>query len=434
MHRKFDFEKLKVEIKNNTEKVKNIRKLLKEKEYEKIFELYGSESYCFFVPSKYQKKEIKKLLKESRFYDIYIKYGESVYEKYLPKMQAIDIYMETNKHKFFLKSKQFLKMKKKVMAMYTAGVMFLAGGVEVLIPALGSAVIQENSKKYCDEITKYNNKIQKYASDINKLNLTNFQIVMKVMEDMWNSIDGYGTPERNILGFMRLEFLEDNGVGVCRNMADDVTAKLNAINPDFNARNLIVYMEDRNYNFCNIERKEATKNENVSMSEESNETPENENQDNQNSENVENLIDYFTSPKVFGNHMVVLFDMPGENITMVADPTNPSLGVFKNGEIYMFSTPDGKGIYGPTYGQRFNGIESAISGITTEVYSYFTSGDIETMREKYGIEAENKALDEVHSIVQNANKPKKYSDTNIYHNSFANDYEMEHVNTYVRSK
>lgn len=422
MHRKFDFEKLKVEIKNNTEKVKNIRKLLKEKEYEKIFELYGSESYCFFVPSKYQKKEIKKLLKEGRFYDIYIKYGESTYEKYLPKMQAIDIYMETNKHKFFFKSKQFLKMKKKIMAMYTAGILFLVNAPAVTIAVSSSAEMHDNASKYCDEITRYNNKIEKYANDIKKLNLTDFQTVMKVMEDMWASIKGYGTPSNNIIGFLRLELLDENGVGVCRNMADDVAAKLNAINPAFNARNLVVTGNwNVNYKLCNIDRKVAEPVSSTSLEDASN-------------EEINPIVEYIKNIDAIGNHMVVLFDMPGENITMIADPTNPSLGVFKDGEIYMFSSPDGNGYVPATFGQNLNGIEGIFDYSTTKISSYFSSGDIESMIEKYGIDAENRTLEEIHQIVESANKPKKYSDTNTYHNSFANDYEMEHVNTYGRSR
>lgn len=59
MHRKFTFDRLKEEIKNNTEKYKNIKELLKKKEYDKIYELYGSETYCFFVPNKYKKRKLK---------------------------------------------------------------------------------------------------------------------------------------------------------------------------------------------------------------------------------------------------------------------------------------------------------------------------------------------------------------------------------------
>lgn len=186
MHKKVNFETIKEDIKKNRENQENIHNLLKEKKYDEIFILYGSKAYRDTVPLKYQKKEIKRLLKEGKFYDIYTKYGESVYEKYLPKMQAIDIYMETNKHKFLFKSKQYLKIKKKVMAMYTAGVLFLVKAPPVLMASTASNLIHENAITYCDEITEYNKKIENYARETKKYNLSDFQTVMKVMEDMWH--------------------------------------------------------------------------------------------------------------------------------------------------------------------------------------------------------------------------------------------------------
>ena len=129
-------------------------------------------------------------------------------------------------------------------------------------------MIEENKKEYNNVIEQYDKKIEEYALKVKELNLTDFQIVMKVMDDMWSSIKGYGEPTEDIIGFQRLDFLEDDGVGVCRNMADDFTAKLNAINPEFHARNMVVYMKDAKYEFCNIERKILNENQNSSDSNE----------------------------------------------------------------------------------------------------------------------------------------------------------------------
>lgn len=412
MHKKVNFETIKEDIKSNEENKKNIHNLLKEKKYDEIFILYGSKTYRDTVPLKYQKKEIKRLLKEGKFYDIYTKYGESVYEKYLPKMQAIDIYMETNKHKFLFKSKQYLKIKKKVMAMYTAGVLFLVKAPPVLMATTASNLTHENAITYCDEITEYNKKIENYTKEIKKYNLSDFQIVMKVMEDMWASIKGYGEPQKDITGFLRLDLMNEDGVGVCRNMSDDVAAKLNEINPEFNARILYVTMNDGDYYLCNIQRKIVNDSASSSSSNENNDTEEN------------NFVtDVLKNIYVVGNHAVVLFDMPGEDITMIVDPTNPSLGLFKNGEIYMFSTPDGKGYSPAAFSQSLTGFEGLNDYGNTKIASYFTKGDIEVLREKYGIDAENKALEEVHNIVESVNTPKKYSSNNTYHNSFTNEYE-----------
>lgn len=57
---------------------------------------------------------------------------------------------------------------------------------------------------------------------------------------------------------------------------------------------------------------------------------------------------------------------------------------------------------------------------------------MEELREKYGIEAENEALTEIHTIVASKTQPQKYSNNNTYHNSFTNDYDMEY--SYGKSK
>ena len=48
---------------------------------------------------------------------------------------------------------------------------------------------------------------------------------------MWKEIDGYGEPELDAFGYYRLDI--ENGVGMCRHMADDIAYKLNEINKDF---------------------------------------------------------------------------------------------------------------------------------------------------------------------------------------------------------
>lgn len=227
------------------------------------------------------------------------------------------------------------------------------------------------------------------------------------------SIEGYGEPQKDITGFLRLDLMNEDGVGVCRNMADDVAAKLNEINPEFNARILYVTMNDGDYYLCNIQRKFA--NDSASSSSSSNENNDTE-ENNFVTDVLENIYEV-------ANHAVVLFDMPGEDITMIADPTNPSLGLFKNGEIYMFSKPDGKGYSPAAFSQSLTGFEGLNDYGNTKIESYFSKGDIEVLREKYGIDAENKALEEVHNIVESVNTPKKYSSNNTYHNSFTNEYE-----------
>ena len=111
----------------------------------------------------------------------------------------------------------------------------------------------QNAIEYSKDIEEYDEYIQKYAQEIKNMNLTDTQIFAKVMYDMWKEIQGYAEPQNDIIGYYRLT-LKKEGRGVCRNFADDLTAKLNKINPEYNARNLTVYMDDGSYRLANIER------------------------------------------------------------------------------------------------------------------------------------------------------------------------------------
>lgn len=82
-------------LKEKITKYKLAQSLSKEEKYEEIFTLFGRAIYLFYAPSKYKKQDIKKLLQEGKFEDIYIKYGPNIYEKYVHKMKAMDIYLET---------------------------------------------------------------------------------------------------------------------------------------------------------------------------------------------------------------------------------------------------------------------------------------------------------------------------------------------------
>lgn len=280
---------------------------------------------------------------------------------------------ETNKNTSTETNKAKIKIFKDLTAIIVAGAIISLdiGGYQSAICT--EITINKNKQTYSNMIEQYDKKIEKYAGHIKSLNLNNFQIIMKTQYDLWNSIDKYGEADCDITGYYRLAFLEDGKKGLCRHMADDIAEKLNAINPEFNARTLIVYKNIyKDYSLANIEM----------------------NQD-------ENFISSGNTSELelmlAGNHMVVLADMPEENITLVVDPTNSSLGVFKNGAIHMFSSSDGNGYYLPIYGQCLQGISGKINYINYYKQS-FTDANIEELREKYGIEAENRVLEEIKEI------------------------------------
>ena len=123
--------------------------------------------------------------------------------------------------------------------------------------------------------------------------LSDIQIFMKVMDDMWGSIQGYKTPEKDIHGFLELDLANEDGYGVCRNMASDVARKLQEINPDYNARTIAVYIED-GFKIADIERTVL----------ETNETVQEDSSEEQEQNSIISAIQNFV-----GNHMVTLVDV-----------------------------------------------------------------------------------------------------------------------------
>ena len=375
-----------------------IKRLKKEKKYDDIFTLYGQTVYLFNTPEKYMKKDIKKLLKNGNFEDIYTKYGALRYNGCLSKMEAIDIYLSTKNYgkKFLSRTKNAFM--KKVLPITTTGAIAFNSIPLVMFPIMADSKLKENARTYSEEIISYDARVSDYAKQFEKLKLTDIQIIMKVMDDMWKDIKGYGTPQKDIIGFYRLDFLEPGGVGVCRNMADDVAAKLNVLNTAYNARTFTVVADlEKNYEIADIQRNVYNPNSTVVSS-----TATQDDETVHANEFEEKLSALGESS--FGNHKVVIMDVPNENLNLIVDPTNPSIGIFTNGKIYMFSTEDGTGISNPYYSQFFDGYASQLDYQNRVKKSYSYEINIEELREKWGIEAENKALNEAREIANLALK------------------------------
>lgn len=234
----------------------DIAQLLKHKDYKRIYEKYGPKVYRSVIPPKIKKAEINALLKQGRYEDIYIKFGKKVYNSYLIQMRKNDVQTETgSKYKGSLEEfKYWLKIKFAPILLST-GLLF-SSSMPVLISATAQSIKRENEIEYSKELEEYNEHIKEYAKEIQSLNLTDTQIFVKLMYDLWRNIDGYKTPEKyDQIGIERLS-VEYEKVGVCRNFADDLVAKLNAINPEYNARTLNVYMSKSEYEYIDIERNE----------------------------------------------------------------------------------------------------------------------------------------------------------------------------------
>ncbi len=384
------------------ERVNEVLKLRKNGEFDKIFELYGYQVFNVVVTTKFKNKDIQKLFKQRRFEDIYRRYGAKEYKNFIHEMLAIQAYSETGS-----KFQMYLYTIKNVIKQRILPVLFtvpLGLGISTGLSAVDIRIqIEKEATKYEQELNEYNKNLEKYANEVKSMNLNNLQTVMKVMDDMWENIDGYGEPKIDSTFFPRLDMTE-GGVGVCRNMADDVTTKLNAINPEYNARNVAVYLDSEELindgiSTADIDKKIIDYNETVV-------DQETEDQDKKESseEQLETIGEYF------GNHIVTAIDLKEDDVTLIIDSTNCNLGVFEDGEIYMFFNDTGNGIkvtefgniLGNVGGDNFGGImqltEDQIKSMLPSKMS------IDELEETYGVEAQNRALREVRKMEKNEEK------------------------------
>lgn len=356
---------MKLKKQKKDEKLKN---LIKNKKYNEIYLEYGKEKYHKYASAKHKKQDIINLFKEGRYLYIYTKYYDDTYDKLTLKMMRNEMLLE-NKNKYYADLYDIkIKIKKTLISinLVMSGVIGILGKFEI------DKYIDYkfNEIEYSKELDIYNQRVEEYAKNINKKNLSDLEIFMKVTDDMWNDIEGYGDPNLDVLYFWRLDFNEPNGVGVCRNMADDVSAKLNAINPDYNARVVIVYLEQCPRDYADINKKISfsfSKNENQT----SNSSPE----------------------TLTGNHAVVAVDIKDKGITLILDPTNPSISILRDGGIYTFGSKDGKALKYKPMGDRKYGFEMLNNSIPI-LSTQFINADysIEELENMYGIDAENEAL------------------------------------------
>ena len=187
------------------------------------------------------KKQIKKLKEEGKFLDIYNKYGSIDYEK----IQKKEIKNETGKKP---------TIRQKIKIGYKSALRFiLLGGLiadttfKITVGVGTDNIIEGNGQKYAKEIENYQKEIQEYAKTINQKKYTDLEIFMKIMKDMYETTRGYGQPEIDAQGYYGMD-MQEGGIGVCRNIADNIADKLNAINPDYNARSITCIS-----NYSNIE-------------------------------------------------------------------------------------------------------------------------------------------------------------------------------------
>ena len=379
------------------DKKEEIKRLKKEKNYEEIYRKFGSKEYVKNTPSSYRKKDLNKLVKEGKFEDIYSKYGKKVYNNLLSRAKYQEI--KENKGRKSAISWR-IKRSLKLTGLYLG---IASSTFTLSLPVLNASTTKENEIKYEKEIKNYDNKIKKYAEEVNELKLNDVQVFMKVIDDMWNQIKGYKNPELDLTGFMELDLASEDGYGVCRNMASDVARKLNEINPDYNARTLVVNMgHDGQYKLADVKRKILEENETVDTD--------------SSSRAVQNKMS-----DILGNHMITLVDVKSDNLIVVLDPTNPGIGIYQNGKIEMLNSVKGNELNFDT--RKFttfitsNGYKDGAESVIDFADSYQESKlSPKQIEEKYGLDAQNQALKEVRKI-EEAKANKNLSDKESFKES-----------------
>lgn len=369
-----------------------IKELKKNKKYDEIYIEFGMGAYNKYVPTYVRQADLKKLKQEGRYEDIYNKHGKAKYNAVLTDAMYREIKETKGTLKAILyKTGQKISATAKKLGFATA---FSFLSLSSMLALETESTIKENAAKYENEIEDYNTNISNYADKVNSKELNDVQVFMKVMDDMWGNIKGYATPQKDITGFLELDLADEEGYGVCRNMANDVAKKLNEINPQYNARAIVVKMgESGYYTMADIERNILETNETVTEEKKEN-----------NEQNVQNdILDNVVSG-IIGNHMVTLVDISEYNLTLVLDPTNPGIGIYRDGQIIMLNSAKENGLELEAK-EYTNAVvfKGGIDGIVNTTKDYLNSYkkptlSFEEIEEKFGLEAQNTALKEVREM------------------------------------
>ena len=421
-----------------TGKLELFRKLLEGKHYDEIYNLFGKTTYMLFTPASHKKQDIEKLLKEENLALIYHKYGslETMFIKNFRKLKKEEIkklleekrYIELQnaygdkaiqEHRFDIYKNDIeyetgSKFKAKVLSSGSKTVHGLKEAIKgltiftttigvILVGQIGKFIdemYQNDIEKNASIIQEYDEEIAEYADYIQSLQLnSDLEVVMKVMDDMWKEIK-YGTPTKDIAGLYRLAFTEDEKVGECRNIADDFSARMNAINPEYNARILTVYGKENYFEEGKTADIKRIKKTDETIIDSENTTTNNNNQSMD--EEIDRIFNDINITEYTGNHMVSIFEPIGKNYTLVVDPTNPSIGIIANGEIYMFQPTNKNGMKFKPIGQVTYVKNYDFTDIRNEFLKSFISfkseEELEEISNEWNLEKQNQALETVRNL------------------------------------
>lgn len=318
-------------------------------------------------------KTIKELAKVHNYDEIYKRYGKFVYKLFEFERTNAEIKYEGGKMSdiFPFSIRKFLFLFK----IYT--LFLLINYPNELLKHLHEQIKEENIEK----IIEYEDYVDEYLENNDFNNLTDLEVFIKLIQDEHKTME-YDDPKNDVSGYFRLAML--NGTGVCRNIADDLTYKLNLINPDYNARMVVVNSTFGNWK-ANEDVMEISDNykkhhfiDNTKESEETLPILEKAKK-----ELIKRLIP---------NHAVTLVDIPNKGYTLVLDPTNSGIGVLYRGKIDMFNSQDEKFYITNAYNYLITGYNHGLNTNVKMIKSLFVNQSVDNLNEVYGLDAQNETI------------------------------------------
>ncbi len=187
-----------------------IKQLKKQKKYDEIFVYYGKKAYKKYVPTSYRDEDLERLKEEGRYEEIFNKYDKKDYESLLIHARAQE--MKEAGRPFKADVWEFIQEVKRTIKRFGINAIFTTSAFMLANTNMQQGMIYANAQKYEDEIKAYHENITKYAEKVKAMHLNDLQVIMKVMDDMWKSIKGYGTPAKDIYGFLELDLEPRTGM------------------------------------------------------------------------------------------------------------------------------------------------------------------------------------------------------------------------------
>ena len=385
-------------------------------DYDEVYRVFGRSMYFASVSHDIREQNKKKKIREGDYEAFLNIYGESEFRNYLDHIVWDDIKTESKTFgqrisgwfKYVFPTKSVKLLTRGAIPLTLASIAAPAA----LFSLASHAKQIDEQKSHKEQIVEYLDDVEAYGKELREYDLSTVQCMMKIGYDMWERIDGYGTPETDLISYLGMDVSKSLGVGECRNMADDCARRLNAVDKRYNARTMPVVLYAGQGTAAKLPIRYATHqkdHENKNDDKGENENGVSVNVDGEpileiGTDPIEKFIDE-NSEWMAGNHMVVLLDDFENNATLVFDPTNGLVGLYYNGQIEIFNS-DGKEkpvvMKDTMYGEYLvGGIEKGAVEKRDNIIGsmgIYNEEKMKKLHELYSVEAQNKAIEEVRKI------------------------------------